>query len=70
MTEAIGAFATIEFDNQDADEGVLIIFGRWDEKSNDDDIFFWLAGGEEELKKLMKPDNGKDFVILSYRLEH
>ena len=54
-----------------------VSFGKWEDDAthdsfgvNDELIAYYCEGGEEELKSLMKKDNGQDFWVVDYELEY
>jgi hypothetical protein len=71
---ATGAVAQVVWQDGGHYANAIFSFGEYDEKSgtdgygrNDDLVFFYVAD-ETELKTLLEPNNGTDFIITGYEL--
>jgi len=77
-SKPIGATCTVHYhDDNDPDSFAIwyISFSEWEDDAErdihgvDDDHIAFYCDGEEELKALMKRDNGEDFWVEEYELE-
>lgn len=59
--------ARIRWKDDGKEENVVIKLSTdYVENSVEDSEVFFYCNGEKELKKLMKKDNGEDFIVLKY----
>ena len=75
----IGATCTVQWEDElNPDNFAInyISFSEWEDDAerdthgvDDNTIFFYCPNGEEELKALMKRDNGEGFWVEDYELE-